>query len=90
LEGLQAVVQLLVDRGADVNAQGGEYGSAFRAAILTDNEAAVQLLVDLEANSTPRAATTATLSRQRYWRATTRWSSCWWINGGAGVGFVCE
>jgi ankyrin repeat protein len=37
------VVQLLVDRGADVSAQGGEYG---QAAALDGREAVVQLLVD--------------------------------------------
>jgi hypothetical protein len=32
--GNEAVVQLLVDRGADVNAQGGEYRNALQAAVL--------------------------------------------------------
>ena len=32
LEGHEAVVRLLLDKGADVNAQGGEYGNALQAA----------------------------------------------------------
>jgi ankyrin repeat protein len=35
-----------VDRGADVNAQGGEYGNALQAAARKGNEAVVQLLVN--------------------------------------------
>jgi hypothetical protein len=34
LEGHEVVVRLLVDKGADVNAQGGEYGHALQAAAL--------------------------------------------------------
>jgi ankyrin repeat protein len=45
--GDEAVVQLLVDRGADVNTQGGiEYGNALQTAALKGHKAVVQLLVD--------------------------------------------
>jgi ankyrin repeat protein len=44
------VVQLLVDAGADVNAQGGQYGSALQAAALGGHEQVAQMLaVDTEA-----------------------------------------
>jgi ankyrin repeat protein len=37
-------VRLLLDKGADVNAQGGEYGNALQAASLEGHEAVVKLL----------------------------------------------
>lgn len=40
------VVKLLLDRGADVNAQGGKYGSALRAASHWRHKQVVKLLVD--------------------------------------------
>jgi ankyrin repeat protein len=40
------VVRLLVDRDADVNAQGGFYGSALHAASWGGHEAVVRLLRD--------------------------------------------
>jgi hypothetical protein len=39
------VVKMLLDKGADVNAQGGEYGNAFQAASARDEEVVVKLLV---------------------------------------------
>jgi ankyrin repeat protein len=44
------VVRLLLDSGADVNAQGGKYGNALQAAASKGNEAVVRLLVDSEAD----------------------------------------
>lgn len=38
------VCQFLLDRGADVNAQGGEYGDALRAAIAANHKEVVRLL----------------------------------------------
>jgi hypothetical protein len=38
-------VQLLVNKGADVNAQGGDYGNALQAALERVHEQVVQLLV---------------------------------------------
>ena len=40
------VARLLVDREAEVNAQGGFYGNALQAAAYKGNEAVVRLLVD--------------------------------------------
>ncbi|OCK72824.1 hypothetical protein K432DRAFT_278319, partial [Lepidopterella palustris CBS 459.81] len=37
---------LLLDKGADVNAQGGEYGNALYAASDRDHEQVVRLLLD--------------------------------------------
>ncbi|KAF2022452.1 hypothetical protein EK21DRAFT_83342, partial [Setomelanomma holmii] len=42
----EAVVKLLLDKGADVNAQGGEYGKALLAASARGDEAVVKLLLD--------------------------------------------
>ena len=39
-------LQLLIDKGADVNAQGGEYGNALQAAASHGNIDAIQLLLD--------------------------------------------
>ncbi|KAK8105277.1 F-box and WD domain-containing protein [Apiospora kogelbergensis] len=46
LNGHEAVVRLLLDRSAHVNAQGGEWGSALQAASLNGHEAVVRLLLD--------------------------------------------
>jgi ankyrin repeat protein len=43
-------VQLLLDKGADVNAQGGKYGNALQAASSRGNLEVVQLLLDKGAN----------------------------------------
>jgi ankyrin repeat protein len=40
------VVSLLVDKGADVNAQGGAYGNALQTASYGGHEAVVRLLRD--------------------------------------------
>jgi ankyrin repeat protein len=50
LFGHNAVVQLLVDKGADVNAQGGEYGNALQAASERGHEQVVKTLLDKGAN----------------------------------------
>ncbi|KAB8290900.1 hypothetical protein EYC80_008536 [Monilinia laxa] len=43
-------MQLLLDRRADVNAQGGEYGNALQAAVYKGYRSIVQLLFDREAD----------------------------------------
>ncbi len=40
------MVQLLIEKGADVNAEGGEYGNALQAASEEGNENIVQLLIE--------------------------------------------
>jgi ankyrin repeat protein len=46
VRGYDKVVQLLVDNGADVNAQGGKYGNALYAASGRGYEEVVQLLLE--------------------------------------------
>ena len=48
--GYDAVVKLLLDKGADINAQGGEYGNALQAASHRGHERVVKLLLDKGAN----------------------------------------
>ena len=45
-QGRVEYIQLLLDKGADVNAQGGEYGTALRAAAYKGSREVVQLLLD--------------------------------------------
>ncbi|KIK53217.1 hypothetical protein GYMLUDRAFT_943450 [Collybiopsis luxurians FD-317 M1] len=45
-KGNEAVVKLLLENGADVNAQGGEYKNALQAAVEKGNEAVVKLLLE--------------------------------------------
>ena len=40
------MVQILLDKGADVNAQGGEYGNALQAALYRGDDKVVQILLD--------------------------------------------
>jgi ankyrin repeat protein len=44
--GHEQVVKLLLDKGADLNAQGGEYGNALQAAAARGHEQVVKLLLD--------------------------------------------
>ncbi|THU94543.1 ankyrin [Dendrothele bispora CBS 962.96] len=46
----EGIVKLLVDAGADVNAQGGFYANALQAAVYGKNEEIVKLLVDAGAD----------------------------------------
>jgi ankyrin repeat protein len=46
LGGLRHTVKTLLDRGADVNAQGGKYGNALQAASWREDEKMVQILVE--------------------------------------------
>ncbi|KAF2268003.1 ankyrin, partial [Lojkania enalia] len=45
-KGYPGTVQMLLDGGADVNAQGGRYGNALQAASSEGHEQIVRLLVD--------------------------------------------
>lgn len=42
----EAIVRLLLEKGADVNVQGGKYGNALQAAAYNGRESIVQLLLD--------------------------------------------
>ena len=46
LGGMVEAMRLLLDNGADVNAQGGEYGNALQAAACCGNAEAIRLLLD--------------------------------------------
>ncbi|CAI7653375.1 unnamed protein product [Penicillium crustosum] len=46
LNGHDKIVQMLLERGADVNAQGGEYGNALQAACLRGYDKIVQMLLE--------------------------------------------
>ena len=46
LGGHEKIVQLLLDKGVEVNAQGGKYGNALQAASLRGHEKIIQLLLD--------------------------------------------
>jgi ankyrin repeat protein len=48
--GHEKVMQILVDVGADINAQGGVYGNALCAASVGGHEKVVQMLVDVGAD----------------------------------------
>jgi hypothetical protein len=46
LAGLGKTVQVLLNKGADVSAQGGGYGNALQAASIEGHEKVVQMLLD--------------------------------------------
>ena len=60
-EGDETEVERLLDKGADVNAEGGEYGSALQAASQGGHEKVVQLLLDKGADVNARGG--------EYWSA---------------------
>ena len=51
--GNKAIVKLLLEKGVDVNAEGGEYGNALQAALFGGNEAIVKLLLENGAEENP-------------------------------------
>ncbi|RMZ87128.1 hypothetical protein DV736_g5644, partial [Chaetothyriales sp. CBS 134916] len=52
--GHETVVQMLLEKGADVNAQGGEYGNALQAASYRGHETVVQMLLEKGADVNTR------------------------------------
>jgi len=63
-----------VDRRANVNVQGGEYGNTLQVAAWKGSKAVVQLLVDQGADINARATNTEMRSRWRHRIATRQWS----------------
>ena len=59
-KGNRDVVKLLLENGAEVNAQGGEYGSALQAASVKGNEDIVRLLLERGRKSRSWAANIVT------------------------------
>ncbi|KAJ6587435.1 ankyrin repeat domain-containing protein [Mycena vulgaris] len=59
--GHSQMVQLLLDKGADVNAQGGYFGNALQAASFSGHELMVQLLINKDADVNAQGG--------RYWNA---------------------
>jgi ankyrin repeat protein len=51
-EGEEAIARLLLENGADVNAQGGKHGTALQAASDRGHQAMVELLLENGANIT--------------------------------------
>jgi ankyrin repeat protein len=45
-EGHKKVVEMLLEKGADVNAQGGDYGNALHAASVEGHEKVVEMLLE--------------------------------------------
>jgi ankyrin repeat protein len=49
-KGYRQVVKMLLDKGADVNAQDGEYGNALQAALAFGHEQVVEMLLNAGAH----------------------------------------
>ena len=47
-------MQMLLDKGADINAQGGVFGNALQAALSGGHDHVVQMLLDKGARPPPR------------------------------------
>jgi ankyrin repeat protein len=54
--GFESTVQLLLENGADINAQGGRYGNALEAAVVVDRLDIAQLLLSRGAKVDPPGA----------------------------------
>ncbi len=71
LRGHLDIVQILLEKGADINAQGGDYGNALYAASREGHLDIVQILLEKEVPiSTPRADATAMPSKPLRMEAT--------------------
>jgi ankyrin repeat protein len=79
--GHEALVRLLIDRGADINAHGGKYGNALQAAAYTGHETLFRVLIDHDADFNAQggefgSALQAAHFKQRLATATRPWSVC--------------
>jgi ankyrin repeat protein len=79
LHGYYELVQMVLEKGADVNAQGGRHGNALQAASVNRREAVVALLLEKGPTSTRRVDSLAARCRQpqrtgarRSWRCCSR------------------
>jgi ankyrin repeat protein len=56
-KGHKQVIRLLIEKGTEVNAQGGEYGNALQAASSEGHEQVVRLLIEkgAEVNTSTRS-----------------------------------
>ena len=70
--GHKAIVRLLLDQGAEINVQVGDYGSALRTASCHGHEIIVRAVAGSRSGSTCRADALATHCRPRYMHAETR------------------
>ncbi|KAG8752573.1 hypothetical protein FRC14_006936 [Serendipita sp. 396] len=66
-KGNLSIIQLLVERGADVNAPGGAVGTPLKAAIQSQNQAVFQLLLDSGADINARGDTSKYPIDQAIW-----------------------
>jgi ankyrin repeat protein len=62
-------VKLLLENGAEVNAEGGEYGNALQAASFGGNEAIVKLLLENGAEVNAEGGNMGMHSRQHHLEA---------------------
>jgi hypothetical protein len=74
LLGLSTIARMLLDKGADVNAQGGRLGNALQAASFGGHEQIVKTLLDKGADVNAQVDTSATHCRQLHLEATSRQS----------------
>ncbi|SCO78499.1 uncharacterized protein FRV6_02712 [Fusarium oxysporum] len=76
LAGLAGAARDLTTEGADVNAEGGEYGNALQAASHEGNLEVMRLLLDNGADVNAEGGEYAMLSRLPYIKATQRLCKC--------------
>ena len=72
--GHKAVVQLLLEKDAHINMQGGVHGSMLHAASECGHEAVIRLLLEKDADINVQGGLTAAHSRQ-HWMVVTKQSS---------------
>ncbi|KAF2675923.1 hypothetical protein K458DRAFT_437678 [Lentithecium fluviatile CBS 122367] len=88
VRGHEAVARLLLDKGADVNAQGGDFGNALQAASYGGHELVVRLLLDKGADVNVQGggfgnalqAASAADTKSMWWAKTVK---IWDANSGA-------